>query len=126
VHVLTTATLDALRALYPEGRFESRRFRPNIVIDTGDAKGFVENDWVGKTLEIGDTLRLEVTDPCARCVMTTLAQGDLPKDLGIFRLAIAKNSVFVPFAGKALPSVGVYAKVNTAGTLRRGDSVRVV
>ncbi|MGQ0446639.1 MAG: MOSC domain-containing protein [Beijerinckiaceae bacterium] len=126
VHVLTTATLDALRAHYPEGRFEARRFRPNIVIDTGDAKGFVENDWVGKTLEIGETLRLEVTDPCARCVMTTLAQGDLPRDPGIFRQAIAKNRVFVPFAGKVLPSVGVYAKVITGGTLRRGDAVRVV
>ncbi len=125
VHVLTTATLGALRALYPDGRFEARRFRPNIVIDTGDAEGFVENDWVGKILEIGGSLRLRVTDPCPRCVMTTLAQGDLPKDPGIFKQAIAKNSVFVPFAGKALPSVGVYAKVIVGGILRRGDAVRV-
>ena len=29
VHVLTTATLDRLRELYPQGRFEVRRFRPN-------------------------------------------------------------------------------------------------
>lgn len=125
VHILTTATLDALRALYPEGRFEVRRFRPNIVIDTGDAKGFVENDWIGKTLEIGDSLRLKITDPCPRCVMTTLAQGDLPKDPGIFKHGIVKNSVFVPFAGRALPSVGVYAKVIAGGTLRRHDAVRV-
>ncbi len=126
VHVLTTATLDALRALYPDGRFEARRFRPNIVIDTGDATGFVENAWVGETLAIGGTLRLRVTDPCPRCVMTTLAQGDLPKDPGIFKQAIAKNSIFVPFAGKALPCVGVYAKVIAGGTLRRGDAVRIV
>jgi hypothetical protein len=29
VHLLTTATMDNLRAQYPAGRFETRRFRPN-------------------------------------------------------------------------------------------------
>ena len=32
VHVLTTATLDRLRAINPQTRFEAHRFRPNIVI----------------------------------------------------------------------------------------------
>lgn len=126
VHLLTTSTLDELRAAYPQGRFEVRRFRPNIVIDTAGAKGFVENDWVGKTLQIGDSVRLQITDPCPRCVMTTLAQGDLPRDPGIFKHGIARNSVHVPFAGRALPSVGVYAKVLAGGTIRRGDSIRVL
>ena len=31
IHVLTTATLNRLRELYPQGRFEVRR-RPNIVV----------------------------------------------------------------------------------------------
>ena len=30
IHLLTTATLDSFRALYPEGRFETRRFRPEL------------------------------------------------------------------------------------------------
>ena len=43
VHLLTTATIDRLRALYPQGRFEARRFRPNIVISTPEKdQGFVE------------------------------------------------------------------------------------
>jgi uncharacterized protein len=51
VHLLTTATIDRLRSLYPEGRFEVRRFRPNIVVATGpDEEGFVENDWIGHTV----------------------------------------------------------------------------
>ena len=55
VHVLTTTTLDRLRELYPQGRFEVRRFRPNIVVrPPDDASGFVENDWIGSTVRIGD------------------------------------------------------------------------
>ena len=117
VHVLTTATLDRLRALYPEGRFEVRRFRPNIVVATGpDEQGFVENDWIGRTLALGDDVRLNVTGPCPRCVMTTLAQGDLPKDAGILRTAAQHNQA----------NVGVYAEVAQPGTIRRGDSLRLM
>jgi MOSC domain-containing protein len=125
LHLLTTGTIDRLRALYPQGRFEVRRFRPNIVIDTGGQEGFVENEWVGKTVRIGATVRIQVTDPCPRCVMPTLAQGDLPKDLGILHKGIMRNKVHVPFAGKALPSIGVYARVLSPGVIRRGDSVVV-
>ena len=114
VHLLTTATIERLLALYPEGRFEVRRFRPNIVVATApDQHGFVENDWVGRTLAIGDEVRLRVTGPCPRCVMITLPQGDLPKDAGILRTAAQNNQA----------NVGVYAEVVKSGTLRRGDHV---
>jgi len=116
VHVLTTATLDRLRALYPQGRFEIRRFRPNIVVETANGeKDFVENAWIGQLLAIGDAVRLSITGPCPRCVMTTLPQGDLPRDVGILRTAARHNRA----------NVGVYASVLQAGKLRRGDSVRL-
>ena len=115
LHLLTTATIDALRAAYPAGRFEARRFRPNIVIDAGPA-GFVENGWIGKTLAIGDEVRLAITGPCPRCVMTTLPQADLPKDPGILRTAVQQNAA----------NVGVYAEVLQGGTIRQGDSIRVL
>jgi uncharacterized protein len=64
VHVLTTATVERLRTLYPEGRFEVRRLRPNIVVSTGpDQQGFVENDWIGQTITIGEEVRLRITRP---------------------------------------------------------------
>ena len=117
VHLLTTSTLDSLRALYPEGRFEVRRFRPNIVVNTADREnGFVENDWIGRTLAIGDSVRVSITGPCTRCVMTTLAQGDLPKDTGILRTAARYNRA----------NVGVYASVMQGGQVRRGYSVSLV
>src|SRR5207244_2543317 len=53
VHLLTTATLDRLRELYPAGRFEVRRFRPNIIVQTtSGVKDSVENAWIGHTLAI--------------------------------------------------------------------------
>jgi uncharacterized protein YcbX len=114
VHLLTTGTIDRLRELHPEGRYEARRFRPNIVVSTAD-QGFVEDDWIGHTVAIGDDVRLQVTRACGRCVMTTLAQGDLPKDPGILRTAAQNNDA----------NVGVYANVVAGGTIRRGDSVTV-
>lgn len=114
VHLLTTATMERLRALYPEGRFEVRRFRPNIVVATGpDQQGFVENDWIGHTLAVGDEVRLRINGPCPRCVMTTLSQRDLPKDPGILRTAAQHNEA----------NIGVYADVIEGGTTRRGDPV---
>jgi uncharacterized protein len=116
VHVLTTATLDRLRELYPQGRFEIRRFRPNVVVETAPGvKDFVENAWIDRTLALGDAVRLRITGPCPRCVMTTLAQGDLPRDPGILRTAAQHNQV----------NVGVYASVLQGGTVRRGDAVRL-
>jgi uncharacterized protein len=81
-----------------------------------DAHGFVENDWIDRTAVIGDEVRLRVDGPCPRCVMTTLAQGDLPKEPGILRTAAQHNQA----------NVGVYADVIAGGTIRRGDSVTIV
>lgn len=114
VHVLTTNTLQALRTAYPQGRFEVRRFRPNMVVQLShEGENFVESDWVGRELALGRKVRLNITGPCPRCVMTTLPQGDLPRDLGILKTAARHNHA----------NVGIYATVANGGRLRRGDVV---
>jgi MOSC domain-containing protein len=116
VHVLTTATLAALRQHHPQGRFEVPRFRPNIVVaPEGNGTTYAEDSWIGRTLAIGGDVRLQITGPCGRCVMTTLAQGDLPKDTDILRTAVRHNRA----------NVGVYASVVRGGTIRKGDRVTV-
>src|SRR5205823_8207649 len=126
IHLLTTSTLSQLQKLYTEGRFVVERFRPNLVLSSQSGEvGFVENAWVGRTVRVGEEVQLRVTDPCARCVMTTLAQEDLPNDPGILRTAAQNNRVLVPAFGQALPSVGVYATVLRGGVVRRGDLVSV-
>jgi uncharacterized protein YcbX len=82
---------------------------------SGSATGFVEDAWIGRTVHLGREVQLSVTGPCPRCVMTTLAQGDLPKDSGILRTAAQHNKV----------NVGVYASVVRGGHLRRGDAIRL-
>jgi uncharacterized protein YcbX len=116
VHLLTTGTLARLAELHPDGRFDVVRFRPNIVVEAGSGAAFVENAWIGHTIALGDDVRLKVTGGCPRCVMTTLPQGDLPKDSGILRTAARYNDAHV----------GVYAEVVRGGTIRRGDAVTVV
>jgi len=116
VHLLTTSTLNQLSAFGPQSRFEPGRFRPNFIIDTGEQSGFVENSWIDKTIAVGSEVRLRVAGPCPRCVMTTLAQGDLPRDPAVLKTAAQHND----------GHVGVYCSVIQGGTVRVGDSFAVV
>jgi hypothetical protein len=81
----------------------------------GGEPGFAEDTWIGHTLAIGDEVRLHITGPCGRCVMTTLAQGELPQDREILRTAVQQHQA----------QVGVYAAVVRGGTIHRGDRVRL-
>ncbi len=121
VSVLTTSTLDQLTKLEPDSNFDERRFRMNVIVDS-DKAGFVENSWIGHELAIGDTVRLKIALPDPRCVMTTLAQDELPRDTGVLRSLVRHNRIQVGDAG-LFPCVGVYAVVQASGNLRTGDSV---
>lgn len=115
IHLLTTASLDRLTELYPEGVTDIRRFRANVLVGTKGLGGFVENGWLGRRLRIGE-VTLEVTEDCRRCAMTTLAQGDLPRDKAILDAVTRHNGA----------NLGVYANVVAPGTVSRDDVVTVV
>ena len=123
VSVLTTSTLARLQALRPGSRFDERRFRMNVVVETSE-DGFVENEWIGRSLQIGEAVRLTIVLSDPRCVMTTLAQGDLPKDTEILRTLARHNRLVV--AGDRHPCAGVYAVVDAAGPASTGDRVSFV
>ncbi|ELS05406.1 putative Fe-S protein [Xenococcus sp. PCC 7305] len=114
IHAITTATLDRLQELYPTGQFDSRRFRPNLLIDTQSKSAeFIENAWVGQILSIGDSVSLKIDTLCPRCVVTTLEQPELPKDLNILKTTAKHNKVIA----------GIRLSVIQGGTIRQGDSV---
>jgi uncharacterized protein YcbX len=113
VHLLTSATLQRFHDLAPNGGFDTRRFRPNVVVETLPVlSGFVERDWVGGALRIGDS-PLRVSTLCSRCVMTTLSQPGLPADPGVLRAVAAHNAV----------NAGAYVIPAGTGQLVVGDPV---
>ncbi len=119
--VLTTSTLAHLAELRPETRFDQRRFRMNVIVET-QRSGFLENTWVGRELTIGYALRLRVDIPVPRCVMTTLAQEELPPDIEVLRTLVRHNRIASGKLGQ-LPCAGVYTVVVASGTVRLGDAV---
>lgn len=120
VHVITTATLDAIGV----GVAEAIRYRPNVVVETADGFApFGENKWVGREIRLGD-VTLRVTRPTSRCAVPTLRHGDTERLPSAVRYLLEHNRVEVPDSGK-LPCAGVYAEVVAVGRVRTGDEVRV-
>jgi uncharacterized protein YcbX len=76
IHILTTASLSLLDQLLPNSGIDSRRFRPNIVIDSQ----YYDQDLIGKTVKIGETT-LEITHKTERCRMITIAQPSILKSV---------------------------------------------
>jgi uncharacterized protein YcbX len=114
IHVLASGSLEHLKRLCGgDSILDPRRFRPNIFVDTGGAEGFVEDGWLEGTLEVGETARIVAMKPALRCVMTTHAQSDLPRDLSILRTAARNHKA----------TLGVFAEVGASGTVRVGDPV---
>lgn len=123
VHLLTTSTLDRIAALSPRGTVEPERYRPNIVVRT-TAAGFVENDWVGRNLLIGNDLVLRVLVCTPRCAVPTLAHGNLTRDSSALRVLAEHNREIPLEALGPQPCAGVYTQVLHPGRIRLGDRVR--
>ncbi|WP_296373465.1 MOSC domain-containing protein [Pseudonocardia sp.] len=120
LHVLTDATLDHLRELAPDATFDVRRYRPNVVLD-GDDSGFTENGWPGRGITLGDGPEPKVSITVMRCVMTTLAQSDLPADVDTLRTIAKHNRLEIPGMG-VWACAGVYADVTAGGSVSVGDA----
>ena len=122
LHILTTTALNNLKEKYKEGTFDARRFRPNIVIDSDDSEYSanmslgMENEWKYLMIEVGDKVKLKVTKPTIRCIMTTLAQANLPKDNKILKTINYSNNGYL----------GAYTQTLEPGTIEVDDAVWLV
>lgn len=111
--LMSTSALASLDEALPDSAIDVRRFRPNVVIDTGDATGHPEVHWVGRRIRVGE-VEIEVNAGCPRCVMVTHeVDADIPADRRVLRHIVADLG----------QNVGVYGKVVTPGTITMGDPV---
>jgi uncharacterized protein YcbX len=110
-HVLTTASLLAAAALHPDGTWDVRRFRPNALLDV-EGEGFVEDEWVGMAVALGEVV-LDPFMPTVRCSVTTREQPGLPRDVDIARTLNREHGL----------NLGLYCAVTAPGTVGVGDPV---
>jgi len=115
IHLLATGSLAHLRSLIgDDARADPRRFRPNILVDTGPPHDrFVEDEWLDGELRIGEHLRIISMRAALRCVMTTHRQSDRARDPRILRATAQHHQA----------RLGVFAAIGAPGIVRIGDPV---
>ncbi|WP_258832680.1 MULTISPECIES: MOSC domain-containing protein [Peribacillus] len=91
---------------------DSRRFRPNILISLEDETPFIEDNWFGKRMKIGD-VELEIKRHCERCMIINIEPDTLESDKSILKTIVKdRNNYF-----------GVYATVIKTGEVTVGDKI---
>src|SRR6266498_785344 len=95
---------------------DKRRFRANVYVDLTSAKGFAENELVGRSVRIGSKAVVTVLERGSRCVIITL-----DPDTGEQAPAILKK-VAQAHDGMA----GVYGAVLVEGMVHKDDPVEVL
>lgn len=117
VHVVTSA---AIRRIESESGvpLDSRRLRPNIVVDVDRNADETppEQAWPGLSLAVSGGVVLEVDGRMERCMMVNQAVEELPRDNRILKAINGVNNMML----------GVYAQVTHTGKISVGDDVRLV
>ena len=113
LHILSKQSLNSVASYDSQQRFDTRRFRPNILIDLpGIDHPYPETTLAGQQLKIGSAV-IEIVGPCPRCSMTTHGFADLPRDTGIMRTLVQH----------ADGNLGCYAKIIEPGFASVSDSL---
>jgi len=98
---------------------DRRRFRANILIETGKVEPFLEDEWVGGTLLFGDQEprpAVTVTARDLRCVMVNLDPDTGKQDARVMKTVVRLNQ----------NNAGVYGTVVQTGTITVGQPVSLV
>lgn len=95
---------------------DKRRFRANVYVDLTDAHGFAEDQFVGRSLRIGEKVIVAVLQRDARCMVITLDPDTAERSPAILKAVAQAHE------GMA----GVYGAVLAEGMICQGDRVELL
>ncbi|MGE7763949.1 MOSC domain-containing protein [Peribacillus sp. NPDC096540] len=110
--LVSDASIAELTELWGN-KVDSRRFRHNLVLSLVNKQPFLEEQWLGKRLQIGDHVQLEIKRHCERCMIITVDPTDSKRDPSLLKTVVKeRNNHF-----------GLYASVIRTGEICLGDQV---
>ncbi|WP_138418416.1 MOSC domain-containing protein [Aquibacillus sediminis] len=117
-HILlvTDASLAKLEELWEENEVNSRRFRPNFIISLKEKIPFIEEDWIGKRLKIGNEVEIELVGHCKRCMIITVDPDNAQRDKSLHKTVIKERK----------NNFGVYASVIKTGDIHVNDEIHLL
>lgn len=112
INLLSVAQLENESAT----TIDPRQFRANFYIESVEGMPFVENAWVGKVVQVGETARIGITQTDERCMMINLNPDTAKQDPAVLRTVTHQHG----------QQMGIYGNVVAPGVVRVGDEIRLV
>ncbi len=113
VHLITTSSIRQIEEIIG-GRIDPARLRANVIVNT-QGVGFVEDDWIGRDLALGDEVVLRLGPGMPRCIMVDQPQASIHADVPILKAIGSAHDVLL----------GLQATVLRAGRIHLGAAARL-
>ncbi|MBD7970730.1 MOSC domain-containing protein [Paenibacillus gallinarum] len=116
IQLVTDASITQLEKIWGNNEVDSRRFRPNFVLSLVDQVPFMEEQWLGKRMQIGENVILLIKRPCKRCSIINIHPENAKRDPSLLKKIVTeRNNQF-----------GIYASVLHTGIVSEGDEVTLL
>lgn len=113
IQLVTDASIDKLREIWGKTEIDYRRFRPNLLISLKEKIPFIEEQWFGKRVRIGNNVEIELKTHCERCMIITVDPENAERDATLLKTVVKERNNYF----------GVYASVIKTGEIHVGDEV---
>lgn len=113
VHLITTSSIRQIEEIIG-GRIDQARLRANVILNT-EGVGFVEDDWIGRDLALGDEVVLRLGPGMPRCVMVDQPQAGIQAGVPILKAIGSAHDLLL----------GLQATVLRAGRIHLGAAARL-